>query len=186
MTKYELIYTFAKNAYDLSLSRRKEIRDRINVIAGFGLSIIVVLATVFFNKFSEKQVKMDCFKIILFSATLVSSVLFIFYYMKSYGIKTILGVDPEALSIQLSTIVNDDLRMQQLYLNQLEFYEKNNINDSILLAENDAIYSYKTKLLDEQTNIIYDNTSYIHKSATHMNICMLITIVLLIIMRGVI
>ncbi len=185
MTKYELILQEIKFGYNLALARRDSIRNRINVVAAFGFATMTFLASSIFEKLNANSALLNKENIYLWCLTAVSFIFFVISYLIAFGSKTIQDYDLEKLYDELNNLTVTDKNMGIVFDNQHDYYKENGIDNSIILAENDALYSYLSNAYAVQTNYIGNMNRKLSLDFTIMTILIVVTTVLLIIMRGV-
>jgi len=186
MTKYELIFKTIKDSYNLALTRRENIRNRINIFASFGFGIITLFIASIFEKLNANSALLTEENIYLCCLEAVAFIAFVVTYVFSFGIKTIKDFDPEKQYLDLMNLVNDNANMQNTFYDQYDYFVKNNLEFPALLAENDAIYSYLSNMYAKQTNYLYDKNKNLTIDFYCMIAAIFLNVILLMIMRAVV
>lgn len=185
MKKIEVIYNYAKESYELSLKRRDNIRSRTNLVAAFGFSIISLLLTSVLSSFSANIFNENKCFIYFSTAFIVVFILFIVFFLLVYGVKTIEEIDPVDTIYKISDIQKTSPEYKTIFEEACIYYHDSNIENAHLVAEDYVAMHYVSTLYAHQANNIYNYSKSMNRYFKFMCIAMILTVVILIIMKGV-
>ncbi|MFW6017090.1 MAG: hypothetical protein ACOCRK_11680 [bacterium] len=184
MNKFSLMHEYCKDIYYLAVERRTQIRNRINIIAGFGFSIIVFISTKILEKF-EINNEINNVQTFMVVIVFLSFLAFVYKYLKSFGYSKINIVDSEDVRLIIKDI-SYDKNLSVMYDELYDYYEELNIDDAANQAENDIVNHYLAVVYSKNTNLIEENNKLLSNNLLCLSILILLNIVLLISFIGVI
>lgn len=184
MNKFDIIHDYCKDMYYLAVERRTQIRNRINIIAGFGLSIVIFVLTKLFEKFDVFN-EISTFQLLIIIVFVLSFLTFIVIYLASYGYSKINLVDSEDVRLMIKDI-SYDKNLSILYDQLYDYYEDVNYDNSAIQAESDIVNHYLSIVYSENTKLIEEKNTLLSKNLLCLCIAILVNIIILISFIGVI
>lgn len=186
MKTAKMLLNYANQEYNISLTRRENIRKRTNATAVLSLTIMAIFVTSILNNINIYGFEVTFLNVALIILSVIFFAKFLFFYFKIHGPGKITGYDPESTVSSLESLFRENLKMKEMYNRKIEEFKRLELNNEKLLAYDYVHFFYLSCLYAKTSNSFNEKNAEINKDFKIMFAFIFATIIALIILKGLV